>query len=159
MDGRALRGRQGQEVDFQALVDQLAYLIDEIDMLRPVLNEYEDEAFAERPRPQDLSVKQLYGGIVVVNKRVSQAIDQHQPDVVAAASLQDSDFEGWNAKALDDILVELRDTREELVAALRQNESTLESAAHIANAVVMVDLRCQQQAAERLFDMQRIGFG
>lgn len=159
MDGRGLRGRRGQEVDFQALVDQLEYLIDEIDMLRPVLNEYEDEAFAERPRPQDLSVKQLYGGIVVVNKRVSQAIDQHQADVAAAAFLQDSDFEGWNAKALDDILVELRDTREELVAALRQNESTLESAAHIANAVVMVDLRCQQQAAERLFDMQRIGFG
>src|SRR5690625_6216735 len=123
MDGRALRGRRGQEVDFQALVDQLAYLIDEIDMLRPVLDTYEDEAFAERPRPQDLSVKQLYGGIVVVNKRVSQAIDQHQPDVVAAASLQDSDFEGWNAKALDDILVELRRSEE--------HTSELQSRGHI----------------------------
>ena len=101
----------------------------------------------------------LYGEETFLVERVSQAIDQHQPDVVAAASLQDSDFEGWNAKALDDILVELRITREELVAVLRQNESALGSAAHVANAVVMVDLRCQQQAAERLFDMQRIGFG
>ena len=159
MDGRALRGREGKEVDFAALVDQLEYLLDEVDMLRPVVERYDDEAFSESPRPQDLSVKQLYGGIVAVNERVSRALEQSHPDLPAEAALRDTDFSGWNAEPLDDILIRLRATREELVAALRRAESTLEAAPQVANAVLMVDLRCQQQAAERLFDMQRIGFG
>ncbi len=108
-----------------ALVDQFGYLIDEITALRTVVDGLPDEILGGRPEPDALTMKELYGAIATLDAevrrvRVDRIIDEEEPDL-APVDVDAEVYEaGWNDRAIDDILQEVKGARRALTERLEE---------------------------------------
>ena len=57
----------------EALLDQLRYLVQEIEALRTVVGDLPDEIKSGRPAPDALTMKELYGAIATLDAEVRQS--------------------------------------------------------------------------------------
>ena len=107
-----------------ALLDQLAYLQDELEALRPVVGRVPDTLQEGRPLPSDLSLKETYGLIATLDAdvrlaRLRHMVAEDEPhfDAVDEAAL--AAREDWNARPIEAILDQVQAARQALVEALR----------------------------------------
>jgi len=67
-----------------ALLDQLAYLIDEAEALQSVVGAVPEQIKSGRPTPDDLTMKEIYGAIVTLDAdvrrpRVDRILEEERP--------------------------------------------------------------------------------
>lgn len=145
-----------------ALLDQLSYLVEEVEALRSVVGPLPEQIKSGRPAPDTLTMKELYGAIATLDAdvrtpRVSQMAEGDEPvfDPVEADDLVRED--GWNERPMDDILDAVQDARRALANQLEalpltawHHTATLEG-----DALTLFDLvhRITQADAERLRDL------
>ena len=108
----------------EALLDQLAYLIDEIEALKAVVDRVPPSLQEARPLRQDLSLKELYGLLATLDEavyrpRLRQMMAEDTPafDTVDEAALVTE--AGWNEQPLDHILDRVQEARRGLLSVLR----------------------------------------
>lgn len=145
-----------------ALLDQLAYLVDEIEALETVVGDVPEQIKNGRPAPDALTMKELYGAIAMLDadvrvprvKRIQQNDEPTLAPVDADERVRD---QGWNEKPMDAILDRVVEARQELVDVLRdlslecwQRTATLEK-----ERVTLFDLvyEMTQADAKRLRDL------
>jgi hypothetical protein len=145
-----------------ALLDQLAYLVEEIEALRSVVGTLPDQIKNGRPAPDTLTMKELYGAIATLDAevrspRITKVAEGDEPvfDPVEADDLVRED--GWNERPMDAILNDVQDARRALVDQLEA--LPLSAWHHTAtlgdDAITLFDLvhRTTQADAERLRDL------
>lgn len=105
-----------------ALIDQLAYLIDEVEALKGIVDVVPKSIREGRPQAEEFSIKEMYGVLAVLNetvypkrlKRIAASADElpvFEPvDERALAEAED-----WNDISLHDILDRIVAARRELV--------------------------------------------
>jgi hypothetical protein len=145
-----------------ALLEQLAYLVDEIEALQSVVGPLPEQIKSGRPAPDTLTMKELYAAIATLDAevrrpRVERIVETEEPTfepVDVDATVRDA---GWNDAPIGDILDRVRDARAALVdrlealsledwhrtATLDEEDLTLFSLVH----------RMTQADAERLRDL------
>lgn len=107
-----------------ALLDQLAYLVDEIEALETVIEGVPDAVIEGRPAPEELTMKELYGAIVILDDEVRSTRVNRLANADDAPSLESVDVDeqvresGWNERDLTDILDRLKEARQSLVEQL-----------------------------------------
>ncbi|GAB5519427.1 MAG: DinB family protein [Rhodothermales bacterium] len=107
-----------------ALLDQLAYLNDEIEALRQIVKVVPEPLLSGRPLPEDLSIKELYGWIAqqdaeVHQPRLERLLAEDTPQVTEAdqaAMLAERD---WNAKPIGDLLTAVQSARTAFIDFLK----------------------------------------
>ena len=106
------------------LLDQLAYLIDEIEALKAVIDRVPVPLLEARPPNGDPSLKQTYGLFATLDEEVylprfQQMMAQDEPafDSVDEAALVER--AGWNDHPIEPILERVQDARRALLAFLR----------------------------------------
>lgn len=118
-------GRDPGEVR-AALIDQLRYLIDEVEALKAVVDRVPSSVREGRPTPDALSMKEIYGVIArrdehVHRPRLERIAGGEDGDAPHFAPVDDASLaedEDWNAEPIHDILDRLQSTRRALVALL-----------------------------------------
>lgn len=107
-----------------ALLDQLAFLLDEMEALKAVIGRVPTPVLEARLPTGDPSVKELYGLLATRDEdvhlpRLRQMVAEDDPafDPVDEAAL--AGRTGWNDHAIDDILTRVQDARRGLLAFLR----------------------------------------
>ncbi|MFQ5570841.1 MAG: DinB family protein [Rhodothermales bacterium] len=108
-----------------ALLDQLAYLMDEVETLRAVVGRVPEPLQAARPLDQGLSIKEAYGLLAALDEtvylpRFRQMITGNAPsfDPVDERTLA---MQGdWNNRPIEHILQRVQDARRTLVAFLQE---------------------------------------
>jgi len=103
----------------QALLDQVEYLIDEVEALRTVAGTVPDAVQSGRPTDEDLSMKELYAVIAELDRTertgwVHRIRDEDTPELTGAnveASVRNGD---WNDRPLDEVLDAVQDARRHL---------------------------------------------
>ena len=107
----------------EALLDQLAYLIDEIEALKVMVDRVPQPLQEARPLPQDLSMKETYGLLATLDEAVylpqlrrmlgedAPAFDVVDEQVLAAQT-------AWNEQPIDAILERVQDARRGLQSFL-----------------------------------------
>ncbi|ARA93562.1 hypothetical protein AWN76_010590 [Rhodothermaceae bacterium RA] len=108
----------------EALVDQLAYLIDEIEMLRGRIDRVPASILEARPLPGDLSVKELFGLIATRDADVRlpllrRMMAEAEPVFSPADDRALVQGGGWNDRSIEAILTELQAARRALVEAVQ----------------------------------------
>jgi len=105
----------------RALLDQLAYLIDEVEALKAVVDRVPEPLQAARPLEEDLSLKEIYGMLVTLDEavhlpRLRRMVAEDEPafDAVEAASLVRA--AGWNEQPILAILDRVQQTRRDLLS-------------------------------------------
>lgn len=106
-----------------ALLDQLAHLLDEIDALQTVVGDLPEQIKSGRPAPDALTMKELYGALATLDdevrwSRVERVLEEDEPTlspVDVEAKVRDA---GWNERDFEDILDHLTDARRRLVDRL-----------------------------------------
>lgn len=108
----------------EALLEQLAYLIDEIEALKAVIDRVPVPLLEARPPNGDPSLKQTYGLLAALDEevylpRLQQMMAQDDPafDSVDEAALVER--AGWNDHSIEAILERVQDARGALLAFLR----------------------------------------
>ncbi len=108
----------------EALLDQLAYLIDEIEALKAVIDRVPVPLLEARPPNGDPSLKQTYGLLATLDEevylpRLQQMMAQDEPafDPVDEAALAEP--AGWNDHPIEPILERVQDARRALLVFLR----------------------------------------
>lgn len=104
----------------KALLDQLRYLVDEVDQLALVFVRIPEAVFEARPQPGSPSVKELYGRIVFFDERIrlpgiERMIEEDHPLLETSEPVE---AEAWNDRSMADILARLRSSRLRLVAGI-----------------------------------------
>lgn len=107
-----------------ALLHQLAHLIDELEAIKPQLDLIPPEVLTGRPVESDPSFVEIYGLIASLDEAIiSQAIRQIEDDdaVVFTSSAEELLEETlWNEKDTVAVLEEVRSKRSDLIAGLEQ---------------------------------------
>ena len=108
----------------EALLDQLAFLIDEIEALKAVVDRVPTSLLEARPPNNEPSLKQIYGLLATLDEAVYLPRLQHMTaedepvfDPVDEAALAEQ--AGWNDQPIDRILDRVQDARRALLAFLR----------------------------------------
>jgi hypothetical protein len=107
----------------QGLLDQLEYLIEEIEALRTVVGTVPEEVQSGRPTPEDLTMKEIYGLIATLDATVRRpAVDAvatgETPTVPADPPRDEVRDAGWNERDIGAILDEVQGARRRFVDAL-----------------------------------------
>lgn len=107
-----------------ALLDQLGYLIDEIDALQNVVDGLPDQIKNDRPAPDTLTMKEIYGAIATLDvdvrrPRILRIIDETEPTLHSVEIDDEVRDAGWNERPMDDILDQVKDARQALIDALK----------------------------------------
>lgn len=107
-----------------ALLDQLAYLVDEVEALRTVVASVPPDVQAGRPTPADLTMKEIYGLIATLDRdvrpaQVQQVADGDAPALVPPNPDRLARESGWNDRAMADILTDVQAARRAFVERLR----------------------------------------
>jgi len=113
-DASALRAR---------LIDQLAYLCDEIEALHPIIDRIPPEVQSGRPMSDDLSIKEIFGLIATINADIylpalQQMIAEDNPTFSDTPTDTLMAEHNWNAQPMSAILDAIADARQSLVAFL-----------------------------------------
>ncbi|PSQ97664.1 MAG: DinB family protein [Bacteroidetes bacterium SW_9_63_38] len=108
-----------------ALLDQLSYLVEEVEALRSVVEGLPDQIKNGRPAPDELTMKELYGAIATLDAeiridRVAQIIDADDPVFTTVDIDEHVRENGWNDRPMDDILDQVQDARHALLDRLRE---------------------------------------
>lgn len=106
------------------LLDQMAYLCDEVAALKPIIDRIPPEVQDGRPMEDDLSIKEIFGLLATINERVylpalQQTIADETPafdDVEPSTLIADAE---WNAQPIDSILDHIQRTRTAVVDFLQ----------------------------------------
>jgi hypothetical protein len=145
-----------------ALLYQLAYLVDEIEALQTVIGGLPEQIKSGRPAPDALTMKELYGAIATLDaevrrpraERIVEAEDPTLDPVDADEQVREA---GWNEREMPDILDQVRDARQDLVEQLRalSLEDWHRTATLDGESVTLFTLvhRATQADAERLRDL------
>lgn len=143
-----------KSVDFHTLIEQAAYLLDEIEALRPIISRLSDDVLTAQLPPTGRSVKEYYGAIVEMTMRLASSEpgaqssdDEPDPDVSSMALAVD-----WNARPIDVILDELRQSRRTLLDELAAQDEAVGK--RVLQQAIRIDLQAQRLVSERLFDVQ-----
>lgn len=110
-----------------ALLDQLEYLVHEVEALKTLIDQVPDEVQGGRPTPDALTIKEIYGVMAVLDEEVHQprlhtmlqAASEEMPafeTVDEEALIQGHDF---NEQPIHDILDRVQDARRHLVETLQ----------------------------------------
>lgn len=143
----------------EALLDQLAYLVDEIEALQTVIGGLPEQIKNGRPAPDALTMKEIYGAIVTLDtevrrSRVRQVVETDEPTLEPVDPDERVRDSGWNEQALPDILDQVAEARQVLVDELsdRPLEDWHRAATLDGETVTLFDLvhRMTQADAERL---------
>lgn len=107
----------------KALIDQLAYLVDEVEALKPVVDRVPVPVQEARPLVNDLSIKETYGLIAVLDEQVYlpclQAMMEDEAPVFDAIDEKALAHQGaWNEASMDTILKKVEQARHHLLAFL-----------------------------------------
>jgi len=107
-----------------ALLDQLAYLADEVEALRQIVKVVPEPLLSGRPLPDDQSIKELYGWIAqqdadVHRPRLERLLGEDTPRVVAVDQAALLAERNWNAVPIDTILTTVQTEREQFLCFLR----------------------------------------
>ncbi|PSQ76253.1 MAG: DinB family protein [Bacteroidetes bacterium QH_7_62_13] len=145
-----------------ALVDQLAYLVDEIEALRTVIGGLPEQIKSDRPAPDTLTMKELYGAIATLDAevrrpRIERILDEETPTLDPVDPDEEVREAGWNEKELPAILDRLQEARQALVDRLTNLplDAWHRTATLDGESVTLFDLahRATQTDAERLRDL------
>jgi hypothetical protein len=106
-----------------ALFDQLAYLVDEIEALQTVIGGLPEQIKSGRPAPDTLTMKELYGVIATLDAkvrrpRIARIVDEDNPTLTPVDPEVEVREAGWNEKEMDAILDRVIEARQDLVGAL-----------------------------------------
>lgn len=112
----------------EALLDQLAYLLDEVDALRPLTARVPEPLLEGRPLPDDLSIKEYYGRIAAADEafftplaRRMTAGDAPRAELPDAEALRT--HADWQALSLDDLLTRIHTARTALLDVLAARDA------------------------------------
>lgn len=108
----------------EALLGQLAYLVDEIEAVKALVDRVPVAIQEARPLPQDLSLKETYGLLATLDETVYlPGLQRMMAEEAAAFEAVDEAAlaagGGWHEHPLDAILKRVQDARRRLVAFLR----------------------------------------
>ena len=145
-----------------ALLDQLSYLVEEIEALRSVVGTLPDQIKNGRPAPDELTMKELYGAIATLDAevrapRVARLTEEDDPSFTSVDIDDRVRDDGWNDQPMSDILDQVQDARHDLVDRL--DELPLDAWDRTATldeeSVTLFDLvhDITQTDAERLRDL------
>lgn len=106
-----------------ALLGQLRYLVDEVEMLKEVIGRVPEKLLEGRPLEGDLSIKEFFGLLAVLDDEVYQPrIERMTGDeepVFEAVDVNELAYEaGWNAHEMTELLERVQSARRALVEAL-----------------------------------------
>ena len=106
-----------------ALLDQLSYLVEEVEALRSVVGTLPEQIKNGRPAPDELTMKELYGAIATLDAevrapRVVQFTEEDAPSFAAVDIDEHVRDDGWNEQSMSDILDQVQDARHALVDRL-----------------------------------------
>jgi hypothetical protein len=109
----------------EALLDQLAYLIDEVEALKTVVDTVPEEVQSGRPTGDVLSMREMYGAIAELDdgqrrRWVERVAAEDEPALEASFSENDLIESEWNERAIDAVLDAVQQARRRLVDALRE---------------------------------------
>ena len=145
-----------------ALLDQLSYLVEEVEALRSVVGTLPEQIKNGRPAPDELTMKELYGAIATLDAevrapRVARLIDEDNPDFSAVDIEEHVRDDGWNERPIDDILNQVQNARHALVDRLDELplDAWHRTATMDEESVTLFDLvhDITQTDAERLRDL------
>ncbi len=145
-----------------ALLDQLAYLVDEIEALQTVIGGLPEQIKSGRPAPDTLTMKELYGAIATLDTevrrpRIERILDEESPALTTVDPDEEARAADWNEQELPVILDRVREARHELVNVLTDLPLTAwhRTATLDDESVTLFDLvhRATQADAERLRDL------
>jgi hypothetical protein len=145
-----------------ALLDQVAHLVDEIEALRTVIGGVPEQIKSGRPAPDALTMKELYGAIATLDAkvrrpRIARIVEEDTPALTPVDPEAEVREVGWNDTEMDAILDRVAEARQGLVEAL--DELPLEAwhrpATLDGETVTLFTLvhRMTQADAERLRDL------
>lgn len=106
-----------------ALVDQMGYLLAEIEALKPVVRGLPDDIKEGRPGPDVLTMKELYGAIATLDEevrepRVERVVEEDEP-AFSQTEIASEVREGpWNELEMEAILDRVETARNRLVDRL-----------------------------------------
>jgi len=106
-----------------ALVDHLAYLVEEIEALQTVVGSVPDQIKNERPAPDALTMKELYGAIAALDEevrpgRIERVMEEGEPTLSPIDIEAEVREAGWNERELTTILDRVETARHQLVDRL-----------------------------------------
>ena len=106
-----------------ALLEQLAYLVDEIEALQTVVGGLPEQIKSGRPAPDTLTMKELYAALATLDAdvrrpRVEQIVETEDPTFAPVDVDEEVRDAGWNDEPIADILDRVRDARAALVDRL-----------------------------------------
>jgi len=106
-----------------ALLEQLAYLVDEIEALQSVVGDLPEQIKSGRPGPDTLTMKELYAAISTLDadvrrSRVERIVEAEAPTLEPVDVDETVREAGWNDAPIGDILDRVRDARAALVDQL-----------------------------------------
>ncbi|HKL88237.1 MAG TPA: hypothetical protein VJ884_04465 [Salinibacter sp.] len=145
-----------------ALLDQVAYLVDEIEALRTVVGDVPEQIKSGRPAADVLTMKELYGAIATLDAkvrrpRIARIVDEDEPTLTPVdpeAEVREAD---WNEQEMDAILDRVKEARQGLVDVLKDLplEAWHRTATIEEESVTLFTLvhRITQADAERLRDL------
>ncbi|MFB6247673.1 MAG: DinB family protein [Salinibacter sp.] len=146
----------------EALLGQLAYLVDEIEALQTVVGGLPDQIKTGRPAPDTLSMKELYGVIATLDTevrrpRVRRIAEESVPTLTPVDPDVQAREAGWNDEPLAAILDRVAEARAALTDQLEALplEAWHRTATLDGETVTLFDLvhRMTQTDAERLRDL------
>jgi hypothetical protein len=146
----------------EALLGQLAYLVDEIEALQTVVGDLPDQIKTGRPAPDTLSMKELYGVIATLDAevrrpRARRIVEEDAPTLSPVDPDAKAREAGWNDEPLGAILDRVADARAALTDQLEALplEAWHRTATLDGETVTLFDLvyRITQADAERLRDL------
>lgn len=142
-----------------ALLDQLAHLLDEVEALRTVVEGVPEQIKEGRPTPDALTMKEIYGALALLDAevrrpRITRIVDEADPVLEPVDTDERVREAGWNEQDMDAILDQVTDARRALVDQLEALplDTWHRSATLDGDPITLFDLvhRMTQVDAERL---------
>ncbi|WP_022835844.1 hypothetical protein [Salisaeta longa] len=152
----------------EALIAQMAHLIDEVEALRPMLDVLPPAVQTGRPTPDALSMHEVYGSFATLDAdvrgpRIERLLAEDSPVLAPANRADLARAAGWNDEPLPAILDAVQRERRALVERLDAiatpqwtRTARLHDTTHtlftLVRAMVQDDIDCLRELAQRLHE-------
>jgi len=143
----------------EALLDQMRYLVDEVEALRSVVDDVPEQIKSGRPAPDALTMKEVYGALITLDAdvrrpRLDRLTEEETPALESIDVADEVREDGWNDQEIETILDQVQDARRALLDELEAlpPEGWHQTATLDGETVTLFDLayRTTQDDAERL---------